>query len=248
MIISTFNYTWFLLLLLSAAYSVFITKKFKDKTEKEKITFMFRQAIVFSVCWILYKIGIGLDPEYTLFEFWNELPLQPCNTVIWLSVVAATTNNKSIMAYTFYAGILFALLALIMPSPGFYDINFFTARGLGYYLTHWFVIITGILYASLGLFKLDSKSALRASLTYLEIAAIMHLVNILMRATVYPEASYYYTFGNKDNAILTKVREIIPINLIYLVPFAAISYPVFLFENVVLKNLGRLLHKCKDRS
>lgn len=248
MIISAFNYTWFIIMALAVTYMVLITRKYKNKTEQEKLDFMFKQSIWLCVAWILYKIGIGLDKEYTLFEFWNELPLQPCNTVIWLSLIASKKNNKTIMAYSFFAGTVFAILAMVMPSPGFYDINFFTARGIGYYGTHWFVVITGILYATLGLFDIDVKAALRAVLFFLFIATCMHFVNMLMRATVYEEASYYYTYGNKDNAILTMVHNLLPVNLIYLIPFAVVAMGVFSLESYIINTLGRLIRKNKDRN
>lgn len=249
MIINVFNYTWFILVALAVAYIIFVTKKFSSKTEEEKLSFLLKQSIFLCVFWVLYKVQLGFDAGYAdLFEFWNELPLQPCNTVCWLSIIACVKKNKNIMAYSFYAGTVFALMALLMPSPGFYGISIFTPRCIGYYGTHLLVAITGILFATLGLFKIEVKSAIKADLCFLEIATIMHAINIIMRATVYPDASYYYTFGKDTNAILTTMHNIIPINYVYLLPFIALAIPIFIAETYAIKAIGQLIRKCKDRN
>lgn len=249
MIINAFNFAWFIYLVLGVGYILIATKLLRHKSEKQKLNFMLYQSIFLCVFWVAYKLVLSQDPEYvSLFEAWNELPLQPCNTVIWLSIIAAIRKNKTIMAYCFYAGVLFALIALFMPPTGFFGVSMFKFRCIGYYGTHWLVVATGILYATLGFIKVDNKTAFRAILLYIGITVAMHFVNLLMRATVYEKASYYYTFGKEGNAIFGKMLQIIPVPLLYLIPIPVVSIPVFLFENWLIKNLGQLIRKCKDRN
>lgn len=248
MIIKVLNVTWFLLMLLSVLYILWTTKRYKNKSEEDKLNFLLKQSIILCISWILYKVGIYFDKDYTLFEFWNELPFYPCNTMIWLSIIACSKNSKTFMSYAFYTGALCASLALLMPSEGFYDINFFTARGIGFYGTHWFVIITGVQFVTFGLLELNTKSCIKAGLCFLGIALVIHFLNMLLRATVYPEATYYYTYRYEENALLAKIYDTIPINYFYLIPLAIVGTLFFMLETVIINSIRRVIRKCRNRS
>ena len=45
---------------------------------------------------------------------------------------------------------------------------------------------------------------------------------MLLRATVYPEANYFYTYGLEGNAVLEGLRSLIPIPLVYELPLLAV--------------------------
>lgn len=241
MVINSFNLIWFVLIAMTVLAIVFLTRKYKDKTEKEKLHFLLILSSATFVLWILYKVVLSQDESYAdLFFFWNELPFYPCNTIIWLSIIASWKNNKQIMAYAFYFGCICAFLALLMPSEGFYGVSFFLPRCLGYYFTHMLVIVIGALFATFGLIEINRKSALQGALWFFGCTVFFHIVNTFMRLTgIYPDCSYYYTYGS-ENSALQLVNSIIPINLVYMFPIHIVTYFVFLLEQFIINKLKGL--------
>lgn len=244
MIISVFNWVWFALMGITALAIVGITRLYKDKTREQKLTFLKWFSVISFVLWILYKYGLYADPTFE-FIFWKELPFQPCNTMMWLAIVAAFFDVTIIMDYGFYAGVASALLAILMPETGFYDIPFFSVRSLGFYGTHVLVIMMGVLYVSMGLTKVSYKNALRSIIFAVCMACVMHVMNTVIRLTVCSEASYYFTYGNEDNFILDTIKHVIPVNLIYLIPVFALAYGLFVLETLLFTLPSKLKGKGK---
>ncbi|MCQ2412229.1 MAG: YwaF family protein [Sphaerochaetaceae bacterium] len=226
---------------ITIAAIVGITHVYKDKTRAQKLVFLRWFSVISFALWILYKYGLYADPTFD-FIFWKELPFQPCNTMMWLAIVAAFFDVTIIMDYGFYVGIASALMALVMPETGFYNIPFFSIRALGFYGTHALVLMVGVLFVTMGLTKVSYKNALRSIIFFMAMACVMHLVNTVFRHTVYSEASYYFTYGNEDNFLLSAFKRFIPVNLLYMLPIFMIAYGVFLLETYLIllpSKLGR---------
>lgn len=247
MIISAFNATWFLLLALSAAAIIVVTKLLKDKDRRQKLNTIMWISIVTFIVWIIYKLGLYLFPEQVgtigrsepyVFNLWDELPLQPCNTMLWLGIFACAFDWKPVMAYGFYIGMFCALMALMMPEGGFYGISLFTFPGFGYYVTHFMVIVIGVLFVTTGLIEVSYKSCLKAMLFFMFMLCVVHIVNIILRATVFPEATYYYTFDDPDNNfILAYIRtNLVKVDLLYMIcPVALACFPADALVTFIIK-------------
>lgn len=245
MIINVFNAVWFVFMGVTVATIAGITYLYRDKTRKEKLKFMRWFSIISFILWILYKYGLYVDPTFPEFNFWNELPLQPCNTMMWLAIISSFFDITIIMDYGFYVGIVAALMAILMPETGFYNIPFFSIKALGFYGTHALVLIMGVLFVTLKLTKVSYKNALRSAIFFFGMACAMFLVSFILRVTVFPEASYYFTFGNDDNFLLRAIKRFIPVNLVYLIPVIFIAYDAFLFETWAILSVKKQIRKRK---
>ena len=67
-----------------------------------------------------------------------------------------------------------------------------------------------------------------------------HVVNILLRVTVYPEATYYYTFGFDENFLLRAFKRFIPVPLLYMTPIFIASVFVTCLETLIISFLKRM--------
>ena len=191
-------------------------------------------SIFTALFWVLYKVGIANDPEY-VFNIWNELPFYTCNTMVWLGIFACIFDNKSIMAYGYYVGVPCALLALFMPDSDFFCVPLLSMRGIGYYGTHAMVIILGLLFVTLNLFEIDYKNAAKSIVFFIAMSVLAHIFNIILRFTVFPEASYYYTFGLEENAALSFFYRLIPVPLLYFAPIFFLSLIVVIIETYIIR-------------
>ena len=90
--ITPFNLPWFVLITLSFSLPFFIARKLEGKSRKEKLFFVKWFSIVSALLWVLYKYLLSIDPDFS-FVFWKELPLQPCNTMLWLGIIACILDN-----------------------------------------------------------------------------------------------------------------------------------------------------------
>ena len=237
--ITPFNLPWFVLITLSFSLPFFIARKLEGKSRKEKLFFVKWFSIVSALLWVLYKYLLSIDPNFS-FVFWKELPLQPCNTMLWLGIIACILDNETIMSYGYYIGIPCALLALMMPESGFITVSILSNKAIGYYGTHALVVMQGLMFVSLGLCKIDYKSAILSVVFFIFMAFCAHIVNILLRVTVYPEATYYYTFGFDENFLLRVFKRFIPVPLLYMTPIFIASVFVTCLETLIITFLKRM--------
>ena len=237
--ISPFNPYWIILTVLEFTLPFILAFLYKDKTRDEKLRFLIYLSSATAIYWLIYKIGLYLDPEYPSFNIWNELPLHTCNTMIILGVLASILDNKSIMAFGFYVGVPCAFLALLMPDLDFVRLPILSSRALGYYGTHALVVIMGLLFASFGLFEINYRNATKAIGFFVLMATLVHVVNIVLRMTVFPDASYYYTFGFNENTLLRAFYSFIPVPLLYMAPIFILSLFVVYFETFIIRLFGK---------
>ena len=237
--ITPFNIYWTILFAIQFIIPFIVAAKTKGKTREEKLRIVKWFAVFAAIHWIFYKVSLFLDPDYPNFNIWNELPLYHCNTILWLGIIAAIYDIKAIMDYGFYIGIPCAILALMMPNLDFVSLPFFSFRAFGFYGTHMCVIILGLLFVTMGLTEISYKSVLRATLCFVIMTVAIHLVNIILRSTVFPEASYYYTFGFDENTILRALYRFIPVPLLYMVPIFFVALIIVWVETFIIRFVGK---------
>lgn len=165
----------------------------------------------------VYKALLSRVPGFP-FNGWNELPLQPCNVIALLSIPAALSDNRVLKSLCFYGGTVFATMALLMPESNFAEVTLLSVKGLGFYGFHGLVLVLSVSFATLRVYRPRYRDipAMLAALVVL--CALAHGVNLLLRATVYPNANFFFTCGLQGNPVLEGLKAVIPVDLIYELP------------------------------
>ena len=141
----------------------------------------------------------------------------------------------------FFVGPLGALMALIMPGIGFNGYSLLLPRLLGYYGTHFMVLIEGLALVTFGLFKPRLHDLPRAVLITFVIGFAVFLFNVFLRRTgLHPKANYFFTMETEGNFVLEIFYKWIPYPFLYLLPSIVIlaTYMVIItipFEILALK-------------
>ena len=246
--ITPFNLSWFALVALMFYLPFVIANKYKEKTRKERLRFVKWFSIVSAILWLIYKYALSKDPDFGSFFIWDELPLQPCNTMIWLGIIACIFDYSVIMDYGFFIGIPCALMALIMPESEFIIVPILSIRAIGYYGTHALVVILGMLFVTMNLTDINYKNASRSVIFFMFMAICVHIVNIILRFTVHPGATYYFTFGFEENFLLAAFMRAIPIPLLYMAPIFIAAFPVTIIETFIITSIQKLKDILVSRS
>ena len=151
------------------------------------------------------------------FNIFNELPLHLCNINLFLIPLGVWKRNRSIMGFSFFVAPLGALMALLFPEPLFSGFSLLMPRIFGYYVTHAILVVCGLSLATLGFYRPDPKDIPRILKTFGLLAVGAHLINLLLRLTLCPEANYFFTYG-AEIGVLKLFWRIIPAPLLYGLP------------------------------
>ncbi len=230
----------FILLLIAASLAL------KGKSEKTKGTVLISACILTLIGFGIYKYCLSLDTEYNLitadmggFNWWGELPLQLCNINMILIPIAVWKKSRPLACFGFFLGPLGALMALAMPGNGFDGYSLLLPRMLGYYGTHFMIVIEGWALYTFGLFRPRLRDLPRAILAVFAIAIIIFVINMLLRWTgLHPKANYFYSVETEGNFLLEIFHRWIPVPFLYLIPsigiltvyVLAITVPMELIE------------------
>ena len=161
----------------------------RKKSENTRRWVLIAACLVTFVGYFIYKYALSLDAEYDVitanmggFNWWGELPLQLCNINMILIPIAVWRKSRPLMCFSFFLGPLGAAMALVMPGNGFDGYSLLLPRMLGYYGTHFMIIMEGLALAAFGLFRPRLKDIPRAILAALAITFVIFLIDLLLRA------------------------------------------------------------------
>ena len=210
----------FLLLLIVAGLLL------RGKSERTRQLVLVGACLVTLAGYFLYKHKLSLDTEYNVitasmggFNWWGELPLQLCNINMILLPIAVLRKSRPLMCFCFFLGPLGALMALAMPGNGFDGYSLLLPRMLGYYGTHFMIVIEGLALVVFGLFRPRFRDLPRAVLTVLLIAFAVFLVNLLLRwSGLHPRANYFFSVETEGNPLLELFHRWIPVPFLYELP------------------------------
>lgn len=225
-VVHPFNAIFNLMLVLFALLLVLASLLLRGKRENTRKLVLISACAVTLAGYFIYKHALSLDEDYNVitaamggFNWWGELPLHLCNINMLLIPFAVLRKNRPLMCFCFFLGPLGALMALIMPGNGFDGYSLLLPRMLGYYGTHFMIIIEGIALVSFGLFRPRFSDLPRAVLTALAIAFCVFLVNLLLRwSGLHPKANYFYSVETEGNFLLEIFHRWIPVPFLYLLP------------------------------
>ena len=213
------------ILMLLAAPIIFCIFYFslRNRTEKTKRVVLLCLAIFNALIYIAYKIVMAFT--FDVFIILKELPLHLCNLNLILIPLAILTNNKLLMSYLYYVGLLAAFAGIMFFDSVFLGKNVFSFVVLVYFIYHAILLVFPLLLVSLKLFTPSLSYVWKALVVLVSLALIMHLVNLLFIHTGWcVEANYFYTMGMPDNPVLGMLMKLIPIPFLYYLPVAPVLY------------------------
>ncbi len=198
----------------------------RGKSERVKRIVIVTACILTTIGFFVYKYYLSIDAEFDAatahmggFNWWGELPLQMCNINMLLIPVAVLTGKRPLMSFCFFIGPLGAAMAICMPGAGFDGYSILLPRMLGYYGTHFMIIIEALSLVTFGLFRPRFRDLPGTALTVLLIAAVIFGVNVLLRATgLHPHANYFFSVETEGNPLLELFHSWIPYPFLYLLP------------------------------
>lgn len=228
-----FNFTFFIVtaffVLLLVAASILMRKK-SDRAKRIVIS---AASVLTFIGFIVYKYFLSIDTAYHAissyngeFNWWGELPLHLCNINMLLIPVAVMFNLQMLMSFCFYAGSLGACMAILMPGNGFTGYSIFLPRMLGFFGTHYMIVILAIAIVSFGLYRPKYRDLPISCVVILGISFCVFLCNLLLRRTgLYADANYFYNISPDGNPLLELFHSLIPFPFLYQIPSLLILVP-----------------------
>ncbi len=205
----------------------------RGKSGKTKRTVLVAACLVTLVGYFIYKYLLSLDADYNVitanmggFNWWGELPLQLCNINMILIPIAVMRRSRPLMCFGFFMAPLGALMALVMPGNGFDGYSLLLPRMLGYYGTHFMIVIEGLAIVCFGLYRPKFRDLPRTVLAAFLIALAIFGVNMLLRwSGLHPKANYFFSVETEGNFLLELFHKWIPLPFLYLIPALLILVP-----------------------
>lgn len=198
----------------------------RGKSEKTKRAVIVVTCALTTVGFFIYKYYLSIDAEFDAvtaatggFNWWGELPLQLCNINMLLIPIAVLTNKRPLMSFCFFVGTLGAVMAILMPGTGFDGYSILLPRMLGYYGTHFMVVIAAISQVTFGLFRPRFRDLPGTAVTVFLVGLCIFGVNLLLRYTgLHPHANYFFTMDTEGNFVLDLFHRWIPLPFLYQLP------------------------------
>ncbi len=223
----------------------------RGKSEKTKSTVLVAACAVTFVGYFIYKYALSLDADYNVitanmggFNWWGELPLQLCNISMILIPIAVLKKSRPLLCFGFFIGPLGALMALVMPGNGFDGYSLLLPRMLGYYGTHFMIVMEGWALASFGLFKPRYSDIPGAALTIFALGLAIFGVNMLLRwSGLHPKANYFFAVETEGNFLLEIFHSWIPVPFLYLIPCIGVLAAYMALVTALLSGIDRLRGK-----
>ena len=236
----------FLLLLIAASLLL------RGKSERAKQTVLVSACALTFIGFFFYKYFLSIDADYNVitanmggFNWWGELPLHLCNINMILIPIAVLKKSRPLMCFGFFLGPLGAAMALLMPGNGFGGYSLLLPRMLGYYGTHFMIIIEGLAIVTFGLFRPRLRDLPRAVVTAFLIAFVIFLINMLLRRSgLHPKANYFYSVETEGNFLLDLFHSWLPVPFLYLLP-SSLILGVYMLLITVPFELAARKHRAK---
>lgn len=255
LIIKPFNLLYCLCWLICILTILLITLFFRKKDEKKKKFFLISFCVVTIIIYFIYKGFLSIDkdfldltvPKLDKFNWFNELPLQLCNINMFLIPLGILTNNRQIKGFSFFTAPLGATMALINVENAFCGYSILIPRIWGYFLTHFLIVIAGILLATFNLYRPKIKDCFGISITFVIVAAFAFLNNIILRYTGLSDtANYFFTMNDAGIGILKIFYSWISIPFLYLLPALPILCIYMVFISAIFQIITKIQESKKD--
>lgn len=230
-IMRTFNPLFFACFAFFIALLVVVSLILKNRSEKTKRVVLIVTCILTFIGFFVYKYFLSIDTEYDKlvvetrggFTWWAELPLQLCNINMMIIPIAVALKNRPLMSFSFFLAPLGALMALLSPAVGFDGYSIWLPRMLGFYGTHFMIIIEALALVTFGFYRPKFKDLPKTVLTLVILMLVITGINFLLIKTgLYNRANYFFTMEHEGISILKLFWSWIPYPVVYLLPGAVI--------------------------
>ena len=230
-IMRTFNPLFFACFAFFIALLVVVSLILKNRSDKTKRVVLIVTCILTFIGFFVYKYFLSIDTEYDKlvietrggFTWWAELPLQLCNINMMIIPIAVALKNRPLMSFSFFLAPLGALLALMSPAVGFDGYSIWLPRMLGFYGTHFMIIIEALALVTFGFYRPKFKDLPKTVLTLVILMLVITGINFLLIKTgLYNRANYFFTMEHEGISILKLFWSWIPYPVVYLLPGAVI--------------------------
>ena len=250
-IIRPFNPVFINALGVFIALLILATLLVRGKTEKAKGNVLVTACLLTLAGFVVYKIFLSRDAEYNEitavmggYNWWGELPLQLCNINMILIPIAGWKKSRPMMSVCFFVGPLGAMMALMMPGNGFDGYSLLLPRMLGYYGTHFMVLIEGLALGTFGLYRPRLKDLPGTVVTILAVSFAVFLINLLLRRSgLHPKATYFFCVETEGNFLLELFHSWIPFPYLYVLPSLGILVPYMLLVTLPFEAADRARRK-----
>ncbi|MBO4407024.1 MAG: YwaF family protein [Clostridia bacterium] len=212
----------------------------RGKSLRTKKTVIVTACVLTLIGFFVYKYFLSIDTDYDKitaamggFNWWGELPLHLCNINMILIPIAVLTGKRPLLSFCFFVGPLGAMMALMMPGNGFSGYSLLLPRMIGFFGTHFMVVILALSLVTFGLYRPRFRDILPTVVTLAAVALVAFGISMLFRATgLHPKANYFFSVETEGNPVLDLFHSWIPIPFLYLLPgivvFAAYASAVTL--------------------
>ena len=230
-IMKTFNPLFFTTFAAFIALLVAASLLVRKRSEKTKKIVLITACVRTFIGFFVYKYFLSIDAEYDKlvietrggFTWWAELPLQLCNINMILIPIAVAFDLRPVKSFSFFMAPLGALMALLSPAVGFNGYSIWLPRMLGFYGTHFMIIIEGLALATFGFYRPKFKDFPKTILTIVILLLVITGINLLLIKTgLYERANYFFTMEHEGISILKLFWSWIPVPVLYLLPGAVI--------------------------
>ena len=209
------------LLVLALASSVM-----REASDKARRVVLSCACILTLIGFFVYKYYLSIDTAYDAltagmggFNWWGELPLQLCNINMIMIPISVMTNKRPLMSFCFFVGSLGAMMALAMPTTGFDGYSLLLPRMLGFYGTHFMIVIEAMAIVTFGLYKPRFRDVPMTIVALLCIALVIFGIDMLLRwSGLHPKANYFFAVETEGNPVLELFYRLIPYPFLYLLP------------------------------
>ncbi len=224
-IVSPLNRLFFITFAAFILLLVIASLLLRNKSEKVRETVLVVACIITLIGFFIYKYFLSIDSDYNVitanmggFNWWGELPLHLCNINMILIPIAVLRKSRPLKCFCFFLAPLGAMMALLMPGNGFAGYSLLLPRMLGYYGTHFMIVIEGLALVCFGLYRPKFRDLPRAILAALIITFCTFLINLLLRWTgLHPKANYFFSVETEGNFLLDIFYSWIPVPFLYLI-------------------------------
>ena len=232
-IMKPFNLTFFIVTAFFVGLLTAATLIMRNKSDRAKRIVISSAAILTLIGFIAYKYFLSIDTAYDAitaskggFNWWGELPLQLCNINMLLIPVAVMFDLQMLMSFCFFVGSLGAIMAIAMPGMGFDNYSIFLPRMLGFFGTHYMIVIMAIAIVTFGLYRPKFRDLPKTCIVIFVISFCVFLINLLLIGTgLHPDANYFFSMNPEGNPLLELFHSIIPLPFLYLLPSYLILLP-----------------------
>ena len=235
----------FIILLIVASLAL------RKKTERTRCAVLVGACLLTLAGFFVYKIFLSMDSEFDVltasmggFNWWGELPLQLCNINMILIPIAVRSRSRGLMSFCFFLAPLGAMMALAMPGTGFSGYSLLLPRMLGYYGTHFMIVIEGLALVTFGLYRPRFRDFPGTLLAIFVISLLIFGFNMLLRYTgLHPKANYFFNVETEGNPILDLFYGWLPYPYLFEIPCIGILLPYMSVVTAFFELAGRKKEK-----